>query len=70
METKDCNGNVLANGDSVQLTQDLKVKGSSTTLKIGHVIKKIKLIDDPEAIECKEGRSTFVLKTCYLKKRK
>jgi protein PhnA len=70
METKDAHGNVLKNGDSVQLIKDLKVKGSSITLKVGHVIKKIKLIDDPENIECKEGRSTFVLKTCFLKKRK
>ncbi|MBU0661523.1 alkylphosphonate utilization protein [Patescibacteria group bacterium] len=70
METKDANGKVLQDGDSVQLIKDLKVKGSTTTLKVGHVIKKIKLTDDPGAIECKEGRSTFVLKTCFLKKRK
>ncbi|PIT86516.1 MAG: PhnA protein [Candidatus Magasanikbacteria bacterium CG10_big_fil_rev_8_21_14_0_10_43_6] len=70
METKDSNGTVLQDGDSVQLIKDLKVKGTSVTLKVGHVIKKIKLIDDPEAIECKEGRSVFVLKTMYLKKRK
>ncbi len=70
METKDTNGNILEDGDTVQLTQDLKVKGAGTTLKQGAVIKKIRLTDDPENIECKVGRSTFVLKTCYLKKRK
>ncbi|MBT3419516.1 MAG: alkylphosphonate utilization protein [Candidatus Magasanikbacteria bacterium] len=70
METKDTNGNILSNGDSVQLTQDLKVKGAGMTLKQGHVLKKIRLIDDPENIECKVGRAIFVLKTCYLKKRK
>ena len=70
MQTTDSNGNILQNGDSVQLIKDLKVKGTNLNLKVGHVIKKIKFTNDPENIECKEGRTTLVLKTCFLKKRK
>jgi protein PhnA len=43
MEVKDSNGNVLADGDSVTLVKDLKVKGSSVTLKRGTVVKKNKI---------------------------
>lgn len=68
MDTKDSNGNVLKDGDSVMLIRDLKVKGSSLNLKRGTVMKNIRLTDDPEEIECREGRSEIVLKTCYLKK--
>lgn len=68
--TKDSNGNVLANGDTVQLIKDLKLGGSSATIKGGTVIKKIRLTDDPEAIECRVDKyGTIVLKTMYLKKR-
>ncbi len=68
-ETKDCNGNILAEGDSVQLNKDLKLKGSSTTYKIGTVFKNIRLTSDTEAIECRDGKTTLVLKTMFLKKR-
>lgn len=68
METKDCNGAVLNDGDSVQLTKDLKVKGTSLNMKRGSVVKNIRLTGSTEEIECKDGRSTLVLKTCFLKK--
>ncbi|MFA6105286.1 MAG: alkylphosphonate utilization protein [Patescibacteria group bacterium] len=68
--TKDCNGNILNEGDSVQLNKDLKLGGSSTTYKIGTVFKNIRLTSDTEAIECKDGKTTIVLKTMFLKKRK
>jgi protein PhnA len=68
MTVKDSNGNALAEGDSVQVIKDLKVKGSSETLKRGTVFKNIRLTDDEEAIECGQGRNTVVLKTCFLKK--
>lgn len=68
MDTKDSNGTLLNDGDSVMLIRDLKVKGSSINLKRGTVMKNIRLTDDPEEIECREGRSEIVLKTCYLKK--
>jgi protein PhnA len=66
---RDSNGNELIDGDSVVVIKDLKVKGSSDTLKRGTSFKNIRLIeDDEEAVECGSGRSTLVLKTCFLKK--
>ena len=65
---KDSNGALLAEGDSVQVIKDLKVKGGSSDLKRGTLIKNIHLIDDAENIECRLGGSTLVLKTCFLKK--
>lgn len=52
MDVRDSNGNVLADGDSVQIIKDLKVKGTSVTLKRGSVAKNIRLTDDPEEVEC------------------
>ncbi len=68
MATKDSNGNELNDGDSVQVIKDLKVKGSSQTLKRGKIFKKIRLTSNEEQVECKDGKSTLVLKTCFLKK--
>ena len=68
MSVKDSNGNTLAEGESVEVIKDMKVKGSSETLKRGTVFKNIHLTDDEEAIECGQGRNTVVLKTCFLKK--
>jgi protein PhnA len=66
---KDSNGNELKDGDAVVVIKDLKVKGSSDTLKRGTTFRGIRLIeDDEEAIECGQGRNTVVLKTCFLKK--
>jgi protein PhnA len=65
---KDSNGNELNDGDSVQVIKDLKVKGSSITLKQGKLFKNIRLTSKDEEVECKEGKSTIVLKTCFLKK--
>ncbi len=65
---KDSNGAPLEEGDSVQVIKDLKVKGGSSDLKRGTHIKKIHLIGNPEAIECRVDGSTLVLKTCFLKK--
>lgn len=66
---KDSNGNVLKDGDSVTLTKDLKVKGSSVTLKRGTLIKNIRLTDNPAEIECNADKvKGLVLKTCFLKK--
>lgn len=67
--TRDSSGNILNDGDAVQLIKDLNVKGSSTTLKRGMVIKGIRLTDNTEEIECKIGKGITVLKTCFLKKR-
>ena len=69
MEVKDSNGTTLQAGDSVQVTKDLKVKGSSVTLKRGTIIKNIRLSDSEDVIECNADKvKGLVLKTCFLKK--
>ena len=68
MAVKDSNGTELSDGDSVQVIKDLKVKGSSTILKQGKLFKNIRLTAKDEEVECREGKSTLVLKTCFLKK--
>ena len=66
---KDSNGNILGNGDSVTLIKDLKVKGTSVTLKRGTLVKNIRLTDDAEEIECNADKvKGLVLKACFLKK--
>ena len=68
MAVRDSNGTELAQGDSVLVIKDLRVKGSADTLKRGTVFKNIRLTDDEEAVECGSGPNTLVLKTCFLKK--
>jgi protein PhnA len=66
---KDSNGNTLADGDSVTVIKDLKVKGTSVTLKRGTMIRNIRLTDDEEEVECNHEKvKGLVLKTCFLKK--
>lgn len=67
--TKDAHGNILANGDTVMVIKDLKVKGTSVTLKGGTKIKNIRLTDDEDLIECNaDGMKGLVLRTEFLKK--
>lgn len=69
MDVKDSNGAILNEGDSVTLTKDLKLKGSSTTLKRGTMVKNIHLTSDEEEIECRiAGMKGIILKTCFIKK--
>ena len=67
---RDSNGNVLADGDTVVVIKDLKVKGSSIPLKQGTVIKNIRLVeDDAEHIEGNSDKiKGLVLKTIFLRK--
>ena len=68
--TKDSNGNILADGDSVTLIQDLKVKGSGgVTLKRGTLVKNIRLTGDPDEIEANVDKVRgLVLRTEFVKK--
>lgn len=68
MEVKDSNGNLLNDGDTVTLIKDLKVKGSSLNLKRGTVVKKIKLTDNEDEVDCRINGSSIVLRTEFLKK--
>lgn len=65
---KDSNGNVLVDGDSVVLIKDLKVKGSSITLKVGTKVKSIRLAGGDHEVDCRMDAGSFMLKACYLKK--
>lgn len=68
-ESRDSNGNILADGDSVTVIKDLPVKGSSVTIKRGTKVKNIRLTGNPEEIECNaEKVKGLVLKTCFVKK--
>lgn len=69
MNVRDSNGIALAEGDAVTVIKDLKVKGTSVTLKRGTLIKNIRLTDDEEEIECNSDKvKGLVLKACFLKK--
>ncbi|HEX7415247.1 MAG TPA: alkylphosphonate utilization protein [Bacteroidia bacterium] len=68
METRDSNGTLLNEGDSVTVIKDLKVKGSSGVIKRGTLVKNIQLTGSTEEIEGRVEKSHMVLKTCFLKK--
>ena len=67
---RDANGNLLQDGDAVILVKDLKVKGSSSTLKKGTKIKSIRLVDgaDGHNVDCKTDVGSLLLKSEFLKK--
>jgi protein PhnA len=66
---KDANGNVLNDGDSVTVIKDLKVKGSSSTLKQGTKVKGIRLVEGDHNIDCKiDGFGAMKLKSEFVKK--
>ena len=66
---KDVNGNILADGDTVSVIKDLKVKGSSSTLKMGTKVKNIRLVEGDHNIDCKiDGFGAMKLKSEFVKK--
>lgn len=65
---KDAHGTVLAEGDAVILIKDLRLKGSSQTLKGGTKIRNIRIVDGDHEIDCKVDGVGMMLKACYLKK--
>ena len=70
IEVRDAAGNVLADGDSVVLIKDLKVKGAGQTLKQGTVIKSIRLTDNPDEVDCRhDAIKGLVLRTEFVRKR-
>jgi len=68
MDVKDANGNKLLDGDTVKLIKDLKLKGTSTILKIGTTVKNIRLTDDANEIDCRINKMSLVLRTEFVKK--
>ena len=66
---KDANGNVLQDGDSVTVIKDLKIKGSSSVVKVGTKVKNIRLIEGDHDIDCKiDGIGAMQLKSEFVKK--
>ncbi len=66
---KDAHGNVLQDGDTVTVIKDLKVKGSSSVVKVGTKVKNIRLVDGDHDIDCKiDGIGAMQLKSEFVKK--
>ena len=71
VEVRDAVGNLLADGDTVSVVKDLKVKGASNALKVGTRVKGIRLVDGPDGhnIDCRiDGFGAMRLKSEYVKK--
>ena len=65
----DANGKPLADGDTVSVIKDLKVKGSSLVVKVGTKVKNIRLVDGDHDIDCKiDGIGAMKLKSEFVKK--
>ena len=65
---RDANGIVLIDGDTVTLIKDLKVRGTSSVLKVGTKIKNIRIVDGNHDIDCKTELGPMMLKSGFLKK--
>lgn len=66
---KDAYGNILQDGDTVSVIKDLKVKGSSSVVKVGTKVKNIRLVDGDHNIDCKiDGIGSMKLKSEFVKK--
>lgn len=66
---RDAVGNVLADGDTVTVIKDLKVKGSSSVVKVGTKVKNIRLVDGDHDIDCRiDGIGPMGLKSEFVKK--
>jgi protein PhnA len=68
-EVRDAHGNVLQDGDMVTVIKDLKIKGSSSVVKVGTKVKIIRLVDGDHDIDCRiEGVGAMGLKSEFVKK--
>jgi protein PhnA len=66
---KDANGNALQDGDTVTVIKDLRIKGSSSVVKVGTKVKNIRLVDGDHDIDCKiDGIGPMMLKSEFVKK--
>jgi protein PhnA len=66
---RDASGNVLADGDTVTVIKDLKIKGSSSVVKVGTKVKNIRLVDGDHNIDCKiDGIGAMALKSEFVRK--
>ena len=69
LSVKDANGQILEDGDTVTVIKDLKVKGSSSVVKVGTKVKNIRLVEGDHNIDCKiPGVGPMGLKSEFVKK--
>ncbi|MCB1690635.1 MAG: alkylphosphonate utilization protein [Halioglobus sp.] len=69
LQVQDANGNALQDGDTVSVIKDLKVKGSSSVVKVGTRVKNIRLVEGDHNIDCKiDGIGAMKLKSEFVKK--
>jgi len=69
LNSKDANGNLLKDGDTVTVIKDLKVKGSTLVVKVGTKVKNIRLVEGDHDIDCKiPGIGAMKLKSMFVKK--
>ena len=66
---RDANGNALADGDTVTVIKDLKVKGASLVVKVGTKVKNIRLVEGDHDIDCRiDGIGAMRLKSEFVRK--
>jgi protein PhnA len=66
---KDTNGNALKDGDSVIVTKDLKIRGSSGVVKVGTKVRNIRLVEGDHDIDCRiDGIGAIQLKSAFVRK--
>ena len=66
---RDAHGNALADGDTVTVIKDLKVKGASLVVKVGTKVKNIRLVEGDHDIDCRiDGIGAMQLKSAFVKK--
>lgn len=66
---RDANGNLLADGDNATVIKDLKIKGTSSVIKVGTKIKIIRLVEGDHDLDCKvDGHGAMMLKSEFVKK--
>lgn len=66
---KDASGNVIKDGDTVTLVKDLKIKGTSSVVKVGTKVKNVRLVDGDHNIDCKiDGIGEMKLKSEFVRK--
>ena len=68
VQYRDAHGTPLVDGDTVTLIKDLKVKGSSTVLKMGTRITNIRLVEGDHDVDCRVDGQKLLLKSCFMKK--
>ncbi len=69
LQVRDANGNLLADGDNATVIKDLKIKGTSSVLKVGTKVKIVRLVEGDHNLDCKvDGHGAMMLKSEFVKK--